>query len=156
MRFEDLLEAELITVEENSVIQMRRRGGSQRTTSFMDEFFEVSDEHPFNRKARIFEGTIIELYPLFNEIHISDIVSTQPRSGAGARAIKNLMKLANKHRVKLNLTAKAYSNDGKFITDTEQLVKWYMRLGFNITDNLVDDPNDLEGLEEVEMTYFPR
>lgn len=137
-------------------ITIRSNGGSDKINSFINDFFDMTDEHPFNRKARVYNGVVIELVPFGNEIHISDIVSTQPRSGQGAKAIKFLQSLANKHRVILELTAKAYSNDSRHITDTIKLAQWYMRLGFRITDDLVDDPNDLEGLEEIEMKYFPR
>jgi hypothetical protein len=64
--------------------------------------------------------------------------------------------LADKHRVKLDALAKAYSRDRRYITDTEQLVKWYIKHGFVVEDELVDDPSDLEGYEEIQITYYPR
>lgn len=129
---------------------------SQRTNQFMDEYYELTDDHPFDRYARIYNGVSLEVRPAFNQIHISDITSTQPQTGRGKMAMQFLMGLANKHRVKLDLSAKPYSNNPKHITELESLVQWYMRLGFLITDDLVNSPNELEGLEEVEMTYFPR
>ncbi len=128
---------------------------SIRTSSFLDEFYETTDEHPFKRNARIYNGVIIELTPFANTIHIADIVSTQPRNGQGVKAIEFLKYLADKHRVTLDLLAKAYTKSGSHM-NTRQLVHWYIRMGFNITDELVDDPNDLEGLNAIEMKYFPR
>ena len=126
------------------------------TKAFIDEFFYKTQEHPFNSRARIYNGAVIEIYPMGNNIHISDVMTTAPKSGAGTTAIKFLTALADKHTVKLELIAKAYSRDKRFITDTEQLANWYKRLGFHVDDEFIDNPDDLEGYEEVNMTYFPR
>jgi len=126
------------------------------TTAFIDDFFTNTQEHPFNNKARIYAGAVLEIYPMGNVIHISDIMSTAPNSGAGSKAISFLINLADKHRVKLDLTAKAYARDKKFITDTAQLANWYKKMGFVVDDEFIDDPDDLEGYEEVNMAYYPK
>ena len=127
-----------------------------KTKEFIEDFFDNTQEHPFNRKARIYGDAVIEIYPVGNEIHLSDILSIQPKSGAGTKAVRFLTALADKHSVKLSLTAKAYSRDKNYVTDTEQLARWYKKLGFEITDDIVDDPDDLEGYEQIDMTYYPR
>ena len=133
-----------------------RSNYSGKLSGFMDELYDLTEEHPFNRATRLYGNTSIEVTPFGNEIHISDIRSMSPRSGAGTKTMKMLTDLADKHRVVLGMRVSAYSNDTKHITDLEKLVKWYMKMRFRITDELTDDPDDLEGLDSVEMKYFPR
>jgi hypothetical protein len=132
------------------------QGRKNHTTEFIADFFDMTSEHPFNSKARIYKNSVIEIYPLGENIHISDIMSLSPKSGAGTDAINMLTLLSDKHRVKLELTAKAYHKDKKFVTNTEDLVRWYKKLGFYVDDEFIDDPDDVEGYEEVNMTYSPR
>lgn len=138
------------------ITEITLKNGNSNIKNFINDYIDQTQEHPFNAKARIYNGSVLEIYPFNNNIHISDIMSTAPRTGAGTAGIKFLMMLANKHNVKLELIAKAYSRDKKYITDTEQLAKWYMRLGFQIDDEYVEDPNDLEGYEQINMIYYPR
>ena len=132
-----------------------RQPSKNYTEPFLKDYIEITQEHPFNSKARIYNNAVIEIYSRRNEIHISDVLSTQPRSGAGTAAIKMLKKLADKHNIKLDLTAKSYHTDQKFVTDTETLVRWYRKLGFIIDDEFIDDEEDLEGVEQVDMKYLP-
>ena len=133
-----------------------RSTGNDRLDSFMEEYYSHTEPHPMSRRMRVYENTVLEVSPFNGAIQIDSIVSMQPMSGAGSKAAKFLMELANKHRVKIELYAKPFSKNTDHITDMEQLIRWYMRLGFRLTDDLVDDPNDLEGVEGVWMTYFPR
>jgi hypothetical protein len=126
------------------------------TAAFMDDYILITQEHPFNHKARIYNGAVLEVYPMGNAVHVSDVMTTAPRSGAGTAAVKFLTSLADRHRVKLELLAKAYSKDKKYITDTEQLANWYKKMGFHVDDEFIEDPDDLEGYEEINMTYFPK
>ena len=128
----------------------------KKLDNFIEDYMMISSEHPWNPRVRIIDNTVIELSPFGGSVHISDIVATQPRSGFATSSVKKLQELANKHNVKLELTAKAYANDAERISDTEQLVRWYLKMGFVIEDDLVDDPDDLEGLEQVDMVYYPR
>lgn len=138
----------------SEAIRIRSNAGG-KLGDFMEEYYELTEPHPFGN-ARIYQNTMLEVYPFNGMIHLSAIVTTQPRSGAGTNAMKFLMELANKHRVKIDIEAKPFSKNNEHIRDMEQLVRWYMRLGFRITDDLVDDPSDLEGIEGVNMTYFPK
>lgn len=132
-------------------------GGSQKKLdNFMEDYIISSQEHPWNPRVRIIDNTMIELSPFGGKIHISDIVAIQPQSGFATSAMKKLQNLADKYGVELELTAKAYSQDGQRISDTEKLIKWYLKLGFKIQDDLVDDPDDLEGIEQVDMVYYPK
>lgn len=132
-----------------------QRSGNN-TEAFLQDYYDNTSEHPFDNRTRVYDNSVLKIYPMGNQIHISDVLTLNPRTGAGTKAIQFLKTLSDKHRVKLDLTAKAYSSDNKFITDTEQLVRWYSKLGFEIDDEFIDDVNDLEGVEEVDMIYYPK
>lgn len=124
--------------------------------ALINDFEEQTQENPLNPRQRIYDNTKIELYVSGRNVRISDIQTMKPRSGAATQAIKFLQQLADKHGVKLELTAKAYVHDKTYITDTTDLVRWYYKLGFELDDELVDDIEDLEGVEEVNMIYYPK
>jgi len=132
------------------------QGSSNNTEAFLQDYYDNTSEHPFNARARVYDNSVLQIYPMGNKIHVSDVLTLQPRSGSGTKAMQFLKALSDKHRVKLDLTAKAYSSDNKFVTDTEQLVRWYSKLGFEIDDEFIDDIDDLEGVEEVDMIYHPK
>ena len=123
--------------------------------AFINDFETQTQENPLNPRQRIYDNAKIELYVSGRNVRISDIQTMKPRSGAATKAIKFLQQLANTHGVKLELTAKAYVSDRKYVTDTTDLVRWYYKLGFELDDELVDDIDDLEGVEEVNMIYRP-
>lgn len=136
-------------------IRLGNTDSTKKVDNFMKDYIIASDEHPWNPKTRILKNTMVEVYPSGNTIRISDIQSMFSKQGNATAAIKELKQLANKNNVKLELTAKAYSNSPEHITDTIKLVKWYKKMGFVIDDELVDDPDDLQGLEQVDMVYYP-
>jgi hypothetical protein len=129
----------------------RHKNGSPRVQAFINDFLENSDPHPFNSRARIFQGTTIELSPDNYEVHLSDIQSLKPQSGAGTKAIKAILKLADKHNVNINAHAKAYASHGNFLKDTEKLVKWYVKMGFRLEDEDVDYFDD-----GVDIKYYSK
>lgn len=131
-------------------------GRTDNTDAYLRELNSITQEHPFNGRARILGNAAIEVYAANKNIHISDIQSLAPNTGAGSAALKLLTDLADKHHVKLDLTAKAYAKDKKYVTDTAQLAAWYKRMGFHVDDEFIDDPDDLEGYEQIDMMYYPR
>lgn len=137
-------------------IRLGNTDSTKKVDNFMKDYIIASDEHPWNPKTRIMQNTMLEVYPTGNTIRISDIQSMMPKQGYASRAIQQLKQLADKNSVKLELTAKAYANSPEYINDTEKLVKWYKKMGFQIDDELVDDPEDLEGIEQVDMVYYPK
>lgn len=127
-----------------------------RYEDFMSEYEELTQAHPFNPAMRILGQASIQLGPFNRSIHISDIMSHAPRSGAGTTAMKIITDLADKHRVKLDLTANAYVRDNdSYVTNTADLIRWYMKFGFFINDEYIEDPEDLEGLDHVDMVRTP-
>ena len=136
------------------------KGKSDKTNLFLADLENITSEHPFDSRSRILNNATIEVSTFAGDIHISDIRSLAPNSGAGTEAIKILMQLADKYHIRLHLIAKAYSKDPKYITDTNKLIKWYQKLGFVVDDEFLDDRavelNDYEGYDEVEMVYYPK
>lgn len=128
------------------------------TENFIKDFYNNTTENPINHRERILDNhTVIELYKDNNTIRISDIRSLNPKTGAGTKTLKFLKSLADKYNTKLTLTAKPYHNNNEYITDLETLAKWYYKNGFELDDdNLTDDINDLDGLEELNMIYYPK
>jgi hypothetical protein len=131
----------------------RHKNGSPAVQKFMKAFMEASDPHPFDHNSRVFGGTTIHLSPDNYEVHIHDVQSLNPKSGAGTKAMKALLKLADKHHVNLNAVAKAYAKHGDYIKDTEKLVSWYRKLGFDIEDA---DENDTFYYDGVEIKYYSK
>lgn len=117
---------------------------------FMVDFVDDSDEHPFNPAARILHGSVVHVSRDGNQVHIHDIQTLAPKSGAGTKALKHLTSLADKHGVKLNLFAKAYSNRPEHIRSTPKLIKWYEKHGFK------HDEPDYDPDYGSEMTYYPK
>lgn len=132
------------------------QGAKKKLDNYIEDYTMISEPHPWNQRIRIIDNTMIELYPVGDAMHVSDVQSMSPRQGFATSAVKKLQKLADKHGIKLELTAKAYANDPQRISDTQDLVRWYLRLGFDIDDDLIDDPDDLEGIEQADMVYYPK
>lgn len=112
---------------------------------FFHRFDQLSDPHPFNHRARIVGGAVVELSPSIDDrnagVHISDIMTIQAKAGHANRALENICKLADSTGVTLDLTAKAYlkGDQAKGKMDTKQLVKWYNKFGFVYVGG---DPHD--------------
>jgi hypothetical protein len=128
---------------------------TDNTTKFIEDYYKLTSEHPFSEKIRVFGNVMLELYPFNGNIHLSDIRTMAPKSGAATNAIKMLTELADRNHVKLELIAKPYSKDKQHITDIEVLVNFYKKHGFTVDEDF-DDEDGYEGFDEVGMTYFPR
>ena len=116
--------------------------------AFMQDFTDTTKQHPWNERSRILGSTMVEVYPANSEIHLSDIQTLQPKSGAGTAAIQHLLKLADKHGVVITGTAKAYASKGPMISTSTRLRKWYEKLGFKVTGGDKD--------EGFEIKYTPK
>lgn len=131
------------------------QGKTDKTGKFMEDYFKLTTPHPFSDKIRVFGNVMLELYPYDKNIHLSDIRTMAPQSGAATKALKMLTELADRNFVKIDLIAKPYSKDKKHITDINTLVNFYKKHGFTVDDDFEND-DDFEGYDEVGMTYFPR
>lgn len=97
----------------------------KRGDEFMREFIANTTQHPFNSSARIIGDAHVVVFHDGDGVHIKDIQSHQPGSGAGSRALRYVNSLADKHKLPVNLYAKGYAS-----TKTSQLKNWYKRHGF--------------------------
>ena len=145
-------------LENRNILEMKIKlrdssdGDHENVSKFIDEFHSNSVPHPFNR-SRIFHHTSVELSKDGNQVHIHDLQSIEPNKGHGSKALHHLTKLSDKHNVKINLHAKAYSKDKSYITNSVKLGKWYHKHGFRFDDSehKLNDHHD-----GADMTYYPR
>lgn len=100
-------------------------GVSAKIKAFLKDLDTSSQNNPFNNKTHVIGNAEVHVSPDTDGIHIHDIRSFEQGSGAGTKALEHLIKLADKHSLKLNLIAKGYAS-----TSTSQLQKWYKRYGF--------------------------
>jgi hypothetical protein len=138
----------------DEVLRLKLGGNdNSRAQAFMQDLEGLSDDHPFHPRQRIIGGATVEVSPLpgRNRVHLHDVLSLDPDKGHATRAIGLLQKLAAKHNVTIELFAKAYAKDKRYVTDTETLVKWYQKLGFTI----MDEPDEIDIDNGVEMLYIP-
>lgn len=131
-------------------IKLGQKPSGEKAKAFLKDFHDDSQEHPFHHSARIFHGVVIHMSRDGNEVHIHDIQSIAPKSGAGTKALKYLTKLADKHHVKLNLFAKAYSGRQEHIHSNERLMSWYEKHGFHHEDQ------DYDERDGSDMKYYPK
>lgn len=118
---------------------IKLRGSSSQSAAqldkFMDDLHATTEEHPFNPRMRIVNGNVgVHVSKGDRGIHIHDILSFAPKSGAGTMALRHLKSLADKHNVALEGTAKGYTNEGNRIGSSTRLRDWYTKHGFTAKD----------------------
>ena len=120
-------------------------GAPKHTDKFMDDLETTTQDHPFNHRVRIVNGNVgVHVSPTSDgNIHIHDIMSYEPRSGAGTKALEHLKSLSDKHNVPLEGTASGYTSEGGRIGSSKRLKKWYTKHGFTASDGSEDDGYDI-------------
>lgn len=114
-------------------IEIRSRPSADSPVrSFLDEFWATTQENWLNPRQRIVSGVAgVEVCPSVNDrsgtVHITDIVASKPGEGQGRAALTQIVTLADKHGVRLDLIAKTYV---KGRLTSKQLRDWYSRYGF--------------------------
>lgn len=105
---------------------------------YLDDFAAMTVQHPWDNRTRYFE---IGGWPIMVElrsgaapsdvIHIGSIIAPPELRGKGesSKVLKVLCDLADKHGVKLTLTAKPIPTQQKGLPATK-LKAWYQRHGF--------------------------
>lgn len=136
-------------------IKLRGHGNAsgEHVDNYMKEYHQSSQAHPFNAHARIVHNTITHLSKDGNEVHIHDIQTLESGKGHATKALKHLTNLADKHNVKLNLHAKAYSKDKTHIRSSKKLSDWYKKHGFDYDDEEYHPDDHHDG---VDMKYYPK
>lgn len=95
---------------------------------FMEELFEETWGNPLNPDERIIGAeSSISIRSSGGEIWLDSIRAFDTSQGAGNKALKFVLELADKHGVTLNLFAEPFGERGLSRRD---LVKWYERNGF--------------------------
>jgi t-SNARE complex subunit (syntaxin) len=119
-------------------------GASDGAKNFMDELHSTTEAHPWDPRIRIINGNVtVEASKIGNTIHLHDIVSHAPRSGAGTKALNHLKALADKHGVELEGVAKGYTDEGGRISSSNRLKKWYIKNGFTASYGSAEDGYDI-------------
>jgi len=100
--------------------------------SFLDEFWATTQENWLNPRQRIVAGVAgVEVCPSVYDragtVHITDIVASRPGEGQGTTALQQILVLADKHGVSLDLIARSYVKER---LTSRQLRDWYSRHGF--------------------------
>ena len=131
-----------------TVIKLRRMppsDGPKKTDAFLDDLHATTQEHPFNPRVRLVNGNVgVHVSPTSDgKIHIHDIMSYEPNSGAGTKALEHLKSLADKHNVPLEGIASGYTSEGGRIGSSSRLKKWYTKHGFSASDGSEDDGYDI-------------
>ena len=145
----------LITIVESEgkpmVIRLGKSAYKAEQDAFMADFQAATSDHPLDHRARLLKNAVITLYPFGNNIHISDIRALRPASGGGKEALTLICQLADKHGLKLDLTAKTYLDSSPL--STSELQQWYARYGFTTVEDHEEEiyGNDEDGYDMIRM-----
>ena len=108
--------------------------------SYMSDFLEATQPHPFDRSSVYNGHTVVELRPFDGRIHLSWIQTLKPKSGAATETMKFLTELADKHGVAMSLSA-VPKGSGETKIPKAKLVAFYKRFGFTgHPDDMVREP----------------
>lgn len=129
---------------ENKVIKLRGfgpdAGGTNHLGEFMSDFEAMTEHNPLTKSGRLYGNVRLGVYPSHGSIRIGDIsVAGDRGEGAGTKALKMLIGLADKHGVKLTGTAVAYADHVGKQQATERLFRWYLKNGFDGGVNAAGD-----------------
>jgi hypothetical protein len=102
--------------------------------AMLDEYFEGTSPHPFDRSLRIWNDVVgISLVFFDGAFDLQTIMTFSDKNqGDASKALKWLTSLADKHKCVLTLEVvplKAGSDTGKNLTKKD-LIAWYKRNGF--------------------------
>jgi hypothetical protein len=128
-----------------AVLKLKGAASPDKTNKFMDDLISTTKDHPFNHRVRIINDNVgVHVSPTYEgNIHIHDIRSYDPKSGAGTKALEHLKSLSDKHKVPLEGTASAYTSEGGRIGSSRRLKKWYTKHGFTASRGNEDDGYDI-------------
>lgn len=117
-----------------TVIKLRGFNHRDKQHRFFDDLEMISQKHPMNNTHRLIGNAAVHLSSSSDGVHLHDIYTLKPKSGAGTEALTHLKTIADKHGVKISGHAQAYETRNKEkITSTARLKKWYGKNGFKAT-----------------------
>lgn len=127
-----------------ALIKIGSNPAKAKVEAYLDELHSTTADHPMNPRLRLLSNAAVEVSSFDGMVHISDILALDPGKGGGKEALQFLCKLADKHGVKIHLTAKAYLDDR---LSTAELKTWYERYGFTEEEDSFGD--DHEGYDMI-------
>jgi GNAT superfamily N-acetyltransferase len=108
------------------------RGILSSVQDFFDDYFAGTEQNPFAKYERIWEGkTAFDCRTFGGNVRLS-LRSLQRGQGYGSRALDWLCALADKHGVMLTGDAVPFGNT-KPMLNKRQLKEWYARHGFIVS-----------------------
>jgi hypothetical protein len=117
----------------------------EKNTKFVNDFLNSGFRSPFDNRMAVFDidGAHVQftMQPSRDSVYLASIMvmNTEMKTGAGTKAMKKLIDMADKQGVTLRLVAKPIkSPTGKKIP-ANKLINWYKTLGFKSTDNVRDN-----------------
>lgn len=132
-------------VQPQGVIKIGSNPAKAKCMAALEEWDQMTHEHPMSRGYRLTDAAAVDMSCFDGSLHISDVMAIgAPRTGGGTRAIQMVCDLADKHGVKVTLTAKAYTDERM---STRQLKRWYERFGFHEEEDGYGD--DREGYDMI-------
>lgn len=100
-----------------------------RTLADLDKF----PKNPLNDKAIIIDDAVEVVAEQFGDrLHISSLRAFEPGQGAGRKALKQVLDLADKHGATVELSAVPFGD----VIEQEPLIKFYKSLGFTFDGDL--------------------
>ena len=112
--------------------------GKKQKDDFMDDYYASTSEHPFDHRSRIHNNAAtLELSRVGSRVRMHDVRALAP--GGGKDAIEHVKRLADKHGVEIEGTAKAYTKSKQYPMSTKQLADYYKRRGFSVSHGSATD-----------------
>lgn len=122
------------------VIKLGSNPAKEQCLAALEEWEEMTHPHPLDRNSRLTDAASIDVSYFDGALHLGHVAALgAPRQGGGGRAVKMLCDLADKHNVKITLTAKSTSDERM---NTAQLRSWYGRFGFHDEEDSFGDDHD--------------
>jgi hypothetical protein len=139
VKIEQLFESDVTRIK----LRMGKKSSGEATAAaaFIEDFNSMTHEHPFTHGMRYFaDGPVLvkmSASPDFDdEVDLNDIQSKA--KGAGARAMEEICRLADKHQVTIDLYAEGYAH-----VPTPKLVEYYKRFGFQERNEYMGQGQDM-------------
>jgi hypothetical protein len=91
------------------------------------EVMGMGHPNPFNEREVIIDGTSVEVLAWHGALILKSIKSAVPKSGAGTRVMQMICKVADKHKVRIELNPEPF---GSAKIPRSKLIAFYRGFGF--------------------------
>jgi len=130
------------------VVRLKLSGGKnelEKNTKFVNDFLNSGFRSPFDNRMAVFDidGTHVQfsMKPSRDSVYLASIMvmNKEMGTGAGSKAMKKLIDMADKRDVTLKLVARPLKSPSGKKIPANKLISWYKKLGFESDDNVRDD-----------------